>query len=67
MIGFVPKCLRDPQKIKQNQVIVENLKCGLSNHLNGPKTTPIVMAKDIIVCVLTTFTKLVFMEELIES
>jgi hypothetical protein len=41
-------------KIKQNQIILHNLKSSLSNHLKGQKTTPIVMAKDI-VCALIIF------------
>ncbi len=54
--GYVPKYLQDLGKAKQNQVIVDNLKCGFSNHLKGQKTLPIVMAKDI-VCALATSKK----------
>jgi hypothetical protein len=54
--GYVPKYLQDLGKVKQNQVIVDNLKCGLSNYLKGQKTLPIVMAKDI-VCTLAMFEK----------
>jgi hypothetical protein len=54
--GYVLKYLWDLGKVKQNQVIVDNLKCGLSNHLKGQKTLPIVMAKDIM-CTLAMFEK----------
>jgi hypothetical protein len=40
--------LQDVNKLKQNQVVIDNLKSSLSNHLNGQKTKLIVMAKDII-------------------
>jgi hypothetical protein len=45
----------DPRRIKNNHV-VENLKNGLSNHLTGQKSNPLIMAKNI-VCTLATFDK----------
>lgn len=54
--GIVPKYLRDPRKLKQNKIIVNNLKSGLSNHLSGEKTTLIVMAKNII-CIIESSNK----------
>jgi len=45
--------LCDLGKIKQKQIIVDNIKSSLSNHLNGQKTTPIVMAKDIVYALAT--------------
>jgi hypothetical protein len=33
----VPKYLQDLARIKENHLIVDNLKCGLSNHLKRPK------------------------------
>jgi hypothetical protein len=54
--GCVPEYLSDPGKLKQNQTIVNNFKCGLSNHLSGQKNTPIVIAKNI-VCIIENFNK----------
>jgi hypothetical protein len=49
----VPEYFQDVNRLKQRQVITINLKSSLSNHLNGQKIKPIVMAKDI-VCVLAS-------------
>ncbi len=46
--GYVMEYLRDLRKLKQKKTIVNNLKSGLSNHLNGQKITPIIMAKNIV-------------------
>jgi predicted transcriptional regulator len=54
--AYVLEYLGDPRKLKQNQTIVDNLKSCLFNHLSGQKTTPIVMAKNI-VCTLASFSK----------
>ncbi len=40
--------LQDLAKNKENHLIVDNFKCGLSDHLKGQKTSPLVMAKDIV-------------------
>jgi hypothetical protein len=37
----VLKYLHDLRKIKQNQVIVDNFKSSLSNHLSGQKPHPL--------------------------
>jgi len=59
--------LCDLGKIKQKQIIVDNIKFRLSNHLNGQKTTPIVMAKDIVYALATLFLlRLVVLDRLFE-
>jgi len=45
--------LRNLGKIKINQVIIDKLKSSLSNHLSDQKTTPIIMAKDIVYALAT--------------
>jgi hypothetical protein len=52
----VLKYLGDLKKLRENQGVVENLKCGLTNHLRGQKFASMVMAKDI-VYVLATYDK----------
>jgi hypothetical protein len=44
----VSKYLRDLKKLKENQGVVENLKCGLTNHLRDQNSSSVVMAKDIV-------------------
>jgi hypothetical protein len=59
--------LCDLGKIKQKQIIIDNIKSSLSNHLNGQKTTPIVMAKDIVYALATLFLlRLVVLDRLFE-
>jgi hypothetical protein len=59
--------LCDLGKIKQKQIIVDNIKSSLSNHLNGQKTTPIVMAKDIVYALATLLLlRLVVLDRLFE-
>jgi hypothetical protein len=52
----VPKYLHDLKKLKEYQGVIENLKCGLTNHLGGQKSSSMVMVKDS-VCVLATSNK----------
>ena len=49
----LPSYLRDLGKLKHSQEIVDNLKRGLTDHLIGQRSQPLVMAKDI-VCALAT-------------
>jgi hypothetical protein len=32
---YVPEYLCDLKKLKENEGVIENLKCGLKNHLRG--------------------------------
>lgn len=48
--------LQDLGRIKENHFVIENLKCGLSNHLIGHKSSPFVTIKEI-VCSLATSDK----------
>lgn len=49
----LPSYLKDLGKLKHSQEIVDNLKRGLTDHLTGKRSQPLVMAKDI-VCALAT-------------
>jgi hypothetical protein len=46
--------LWNPRRIKENHVIVENLKFGLSNHFTCQNFGPFIMAKNI-VCSFATY------------
>jgi hypothetical protein len=52
----VLECLRNLGRIKENHFVIENLKCGLSNHVIGHKSSPFVNIKEI-VCSLATSDK----------
>jgi hypothetical protein len=45
---IVPNYLQDLQKAKMNQKLVNKLRCSLSSHLVGKKSSKIILAKDII-------------------
>lgn len=50
---YLPPYLQDLGKLKHSHEIVDNLKRGLTDHLTGQRSQPLVMAKDI-VCALAT-------------
>ena len=52
--NHLPSYLKDLGKLKHSQEVVDNLKGGLTDHLTGQRSQPLVMAKDI-VCALATF------------
>ncbi len=46
--------LHDLKKLKENQDVIENLKCGLTNHLKGQKSSSMVIVKDIVYVLATS-------------